>query len=119
MRQGDWKIIEFFESQTLEIYDLSQDPGERNDFNASMPDKAKELAAALHAWQEETRAPRPTAPNPAFDPSIQPERGKGKGGGGGKRPKRAEVFDHPRSQAFIPASDTPPESAPCASGSAG
>lgn len=87
MRQGNWKIIDFFESQTVEIYDLSKDPGERNDLSDSMPGKVKELAEALHAWQEETGAPRPTAPNPAFDPSIQPDRGKGKGGGGGKRPK--------------------------------
>ncbi|MBU6180777.1 MAG: sulfatase-like hydrolase/transferase, partial [Verrucomicrobia bacterium] len=90
MRQGDWKIIEFFESQTVEIYDLSKDPGERNDLSASMPDKAKELSGALHAWQEETGAPRPTGANPDYDPSVQPERGKGgggKGGGGGKRPK--------------------------------
>lgn len=90
MREGDWKIIEFFENQTVEIYDLSKDPGERNDLSSSMPDKAKELAAALHAWQEQTGAPRPTGANPNYDPSVQPERGKGgggKGGGGGKRPK--------------------------------
>jgi arylsulfatase A-like enzyme len=90
MRQGDWKIIEFFETQTVEIYDLSKDPGERNDLSASMPGKASELAEALHAWQEQTGAPRPTGANPNYDSSVQPERGKGgggKGGGGGKRPK--------------------------------
>jgi len=85
MRQGNWKIIEFFESRTVEIYDLSKDPGEQNDLSDSMPDQAKELAGALHAWQEETGAPRPIGVNPNYDPSVQPERGKG--GGGGKRPK--------------------------------
>lgn len=87
MRQGDWKVIEFFETQTVEIYDLSKDPGETMDLSKTMPDQARELTAALHAWQEEIGAPRPTAPNPNFDPSVQPDRGKGKGGGGGKRPK--------------------------------
>lgn len=78
MRQGDWKIIEFFESQTVEIYDLSKDPGEQNDLSGSMPDQAKELAETLHAWQEDTGAPRPTGVNPNFDPSVQPERGQGR-----------------------------------------
>lgn len=87
MRQGNWKAIEFFESQTVEIYDLSKDPGETTDLSQKLPDKLRELTAALHAWHEETSAPRPTAPNPNHDPSVQPDRGKGKGGGGGKRPR--------------------------------
>jgi hypothetical protein len=86
MRQGNWKAIEFFETQTVEIYDLSNDPGETTDLSKTMPDQARELTAALHAWQEETGAPRPIAPNPNYDPSVQPDRGKGKGGGG-KKPR--------------------------------
>ncbi len=78
MRQGNWKAIEFFETQTVEIYDLSKDPGETTDLSKKMPDQARELTAALHAWQEETGAPRPTAPNPNYDPSAQPDRGKGR-----------------------------------------
>jgi arylsulfatase A-like enzyme len=76
MRQGDWKIIEFFESQEVEIYDLSTDPGEQNDLGRAMPEKAQELASALHAWQEETGASRPTDLNPRYDASIQRVRGK-------------------------------------------
>jgi hypothetical protein len=76
MRQGDWKIIEFFESQEVEIYDLSTDPGEQNDLGRAMPEKAKELASALRAWQEETGASRPTDLNPRYDASIQRVRGK-------------------------------------------
>ena len=76
MRQGDWKIIEFFESQEVEIYDLSTDPGEQNDLGRAMPEKAQELASALRAWQEETGASRPTDLNPRYDASIQRVRGK-------------------------------------------
>ena len=76
MRQGDWKIIEFFESQEVEIYDLSTDPGEQNDLGRAMPEKAQELASALNAWQEETGASRPTDLNPRYDASIQRVRGK-------------------------------------------
>jgi arylsulfatase A-like enzyme len=83
MRQGNWKAIEFFETQTVEIYDLSKDPGETKDLSQKWPDKLRELTASLHAWQEETGAPRPIAANPNYDPSVQPDRGKGKGGGGG------------------------------------
>jgi len=88
MRQGNWKAVEFFETGAVEIYDLEKDPGERNDLSAAMPDKAKELAEALRAWQEETGAPRPTGANPNYNSSVQPDRGKGgKGGGAVKRPK--------------------------------
>ncbi|MBL9155532.1 MAG: sulfatase-like hydrolase/transferase [Verrucomicrobiales bacterium] len=82
MRKGDWKIIEFFETQTVEVFNLAKDPGERNDLSGSMPEKARELAADLHAWQTEVDAPRPTEANPNHDPSAQPNRGKGKGKGG-------------------------------------
>lgn len=84
MRKGDWKIIEFFETQTVEIYDLSKDPGEQNDLSKLMPEKARELAADLRAWQTEVGAPRPTGANPKFDPSAQPTRGKGGSQGGDK-----------------------------------
>ncbi|MBU3665824.1 MAG: DUF4976 domain-containing protein [Chthoniobacterales bacterium] len=81
IRSGDWKLLEFFESGQSELYDLSRDPGELQNLAASEPGRAKELRDKLHAWQSSLWAPRPTEPNPAYDPAA-PARGGG-------RPERA------------------------------
>ena len=67
---GDWKLIEFFESGTTELFELSKDSGEKTDLTTSEPGRSAELLAKLHAWQDETGAPRPSAANPAYDPSV-------------------------------------------------
>lgn len=86
MREGDYKLIEFFEDGgRFELYDLRADPGERRDLAVSLPDKSRELAAALHAWQRETQALLPSGPNPAYDPEADRPRG---GAGAGQREPR-------------------------------
>jgi len=69
IRAGDWKLMEFFEDQRLELYNLRDDLGENRDLAAADPDKVKELRARLLAWRKEVRAPMPK-PNP--DPSPKP-----------------------------------------------
>ena len=82
MRKGDWKVIEQFETQSFEIYDLAHDPTEsRNLFDAE-PDKARELIADLRTWQDETGATRPIEVNPNYDPKAKPERGREQRGKG-------------------------------------
>ena len=76
MLSGDWKLIEFFESGTTELYNLSQDPGEKIDLTASEPGRSAELLAKLHVWQDETQAPRPNAANSAYDPSATGKPGR-------------------------------------------
>jgi arylsulfatase A len=66
IRSGDWKLIEFFESRTHELYNLEHDSGEQHNLATSEPARAAALLARLHAWQQATAAPRPSQPNPAF-----------------------------------------------------
>jgi arylsulfatase A-like enzyme len=68
IRKGDWKLLEFFEDHRLELYNLKDDIGETKDLAAAMPEKAKELRAALARWREDLKAPVPTERNPEFDP---------------------------------------------------
>ncbi len=63
VRVGDYKLIEFFETGKVELYNLVNDPGERHDLVETMPEKTVELRDLLHAWQQETGARFPT-PNP-------------------------------------------------------
>lgn len=65
IRDGDWKAIEFYDPQAVEVYNLRDDPYETRDLAPANPAKAKELLTKLHAWQKSSGAIMP-APNPAY-----------------------------------------------------
>jgi arylsulfatase A-like enzyme len=65
IRANDWKLIEFFEDNHVELYNLKNDIGEKEDLAKSKPDKAKELREMLHEWQKQVDAKFPT-PNPNY-----------------------------------------------------
>ncbi len=65
VRLGDWKLIEFYEDNHLELYNLKQDPGEQHDLAASEQQRADDLRRRLHAWRESVGAIMPT-PNPDY-----------------------------------------------------
>ncbi|NNE94112.1 MAG: sulfatase [Verrucomicrobiales bacterium] len=91
IRQGDWKLHEYFESGELELYNLKEDIGETKNLAKSNPEKAGELHAALREWRAEIKAPVPTEPNPAFDAEAEKQAIEQKlnkaGKGGGKKGK--------------------------------
>lgn len=70
IREGDWKLIEFFEDNHLELYNLKHDLGEQYDFAAIYPERAKRMQAKLAQWRREAGAAMPQ-PNPNFDPVRQ------------------------------------------------
>ncbi len=51
IRKGDYKLIEFFDDQTVELYNVVSDEGEENDLSTTMPDKIAELQRDLAAWR--------------------------------------------------------------------
>ena len=59
IRDGDWKLIEFFDDSTNELYNLEDDIGETRNLAAKNPDKVKMLAEELHAWRKEVIRNRP------------------------------------------------------------
>jgi len=65
IRDGDWKLIEFYHYKGIELYDLAADPGEKKDLAKANPGKAKELLNKLHAWQKQLNAKMPQ-PNPKY-----------------------------------------------------
>jgi len=59
IRDGDWKLIEFYETDTTELYNLAKDPGERNNLAEKRANKTAALRAKLAAWQKEMGAKMP------------------------------------------------------------
>ena len=65
IRDGDWKLIEFYHYNNFELYNLVKDPGERTDLAKRNPKKAAELRAKLSAWQKRMKAKMPVL-NPDY-----------------------------------------------------
>ena len=59
IRAGDWKLLEFFETGKVELYNLRGDPGEKTDLASAEPARAKDLLAKLVAWRGRVHAPMP------------------------------------------------------------
>jgi uncharacterized sulfatase len=79
IRQGNWKLIEFFESGESELYDLSRDLSERQDLAAEQPDRVRAMKSALADWRTRVGARMPE-PNPNYDPRRATELGKSASG---------------------------------------
>jgi len=60
VRAGDYKLIEWYEDNSVELYNLRDDIGEKSDLAAKMPDKAAELRGMLHRWLRQIKATVPT-----------------------------------------------------------
>jgi len=71
VRAGDYKLIEFYEDNRVELYNLKEDIGEKNKLADKMPDKAAELHRMLKDWRKKVDAQMPT-PNPdiATEPAV-------------------------------------------------
>ncbi len=63
IRDGDWRLVHFYEDGRSELYDLSEDIGEARDLAGEMPDKAAELLGKLDEWRAAVGAQEPL-PNP-------------------------------------------------------
>lgn len=90
IREGDFKLIEFFEDGgRVELYNLRDDPAETRNLALTLSGKTRALSAALRAWQQETNAAVPRGANPAYDPQANRPRGGqgGTGRAGGDQPQ--------------------------------
>ncbi|MCF6360346.1 MAG: sulfatase [Cyclobacteriaceae bacterium] len=66
VRWGDWKLIQYFENNDIELYNLKDDISEKNNRFESNKTKANELMGILEKWRTETNAPVPTELNPKY-----------------------------------------------------
>lgn len=71
LRRGDYKLVEFHETDTVALYNLRKDPAESRDLAKQMPELTAKLRAELDAWQAQVDAPVPNIPNPEYDLSAK------------------------------------------------
>ena len=64
IRDGDWKLIEWYEDNSLELYNIPEDVSEKNNLVATQPYKTKAMREKLIAWRKEVNALMPT-PKPS------------------------------------------------------
>ncbi len=56
IRLGHWKLMEFFETQEVELYDLANDIEESKNVANQYPEKVRELRDLLSEWRKDTGA---------------------------------------------------------------
>lgn len=68
MREGSWILVEYYDADTTELYDLSADVGEQHDLASQNPQRIQSMRSALAAWRKSVNA-QENRPNPDFDPA--------------------------------------------------
>ncbi|MHC4707592.1 MAG: sulfatase [Planctomycetota bacterium] len=70
VRAGDYKLIERYEDNSIELYNLKDDIGEKRDIAGEMPEKATELRNMLDDWRKAVNA---NMPKPKLEQTSTPE----------------------------------------------
>ena len=78
IRQGDYKLILFFEDNRAELYNLKQDISEAKNLADLQPAKTLAMRKQLEDWLKKTGAQLPVA-NPNYNPSRELELGTPEG----------------------------------------
>jgi arylsulfatase A-like enzyme len=65
VRTREWKLLEYFEDNHVELFNLHDDPGEQHDLAKENAEEANALRDQLHAWRDSVGAALPK-PNPDF-----------------------------------------------------
>jgi len=65
IRKGDWKLLEFFETGKIELYNLKNDISEQYDLSSKHKIRTKSMLKGLHKWQSSVDAQMPVI-NPDY-----------------------------------------------------
>ncbi len=67
IRCGNYKLIEFFDDERIELYNIKEDLGEVHELSQKEPDTCKKLKQKLDEWKHGIEAIMPTK-NPDWEP---------------------------------------------------
>ncbi len=76
IRDGDYKLLEYFENGTVQLFNLKNDIGEQNDLSKIEVGKTKDLKEKLHQWRKDIDA-QMMKPNPDYDSATDLWSGSG------------------------------------------
>lgn len=62
IRNGDWKLIEYFDSGRRELFSLADDVSEQKDVSSRHPEIVKQLTEELNDWRGSVEARTPSPP---------------------------------------------------------
>lgn len=83
MIKGPWKMIEFFETGDIELYNIRDDISESKELAEFLPDTVAMLYDMLESWRKSTNAPMTPEKNPQFVRLFDYK----------NLPKKGQVFD--------------------------
>ena len=69
VRLGDYKLLEYFEKNTVQLFNLREDIGEQNDLSLTEPKIREKLITLLHSWRKDVKAQMPQQ-NPNYDADL-------------------------------------------------
>lgn len=85
IRSGDFKLLEYYENGTVQLFDLANDIGERNDLAEERPGVVAKLKKQFKDWRDEVDAKMPypktatSKPAPGARVAAPPAKSKGSG----------------------------------------
>lgn len=87
IRSGNYKLLEYYENGTVQLFDLAEDIGEQNDLSVEMPEVVAKLRRQFQNWREEVDAKMPypktatSKPAPGARLATPPAKETTRGGG--------------------------------------
>lgn len=72
IRDGDYKLLEYFENGTVQLFNLKNDIEEQMDLSEIEINKTRELKEKLHEWRKKVGA-QMMEPNPNYNPLLKAE----------------------------------------------
>ncbi|MFO7257879.1 MAG: sulfatase [Bacteroidota bacterium] len=74
IRYRNFKLLEYYENGTVQLFDLEKDPGELNDISKENPELVKKLRDMLSDWRKSVNA-KMMEPNPEYVAGREPWKG--------------------------------------------
>ncbi len=70
IRVGKYKLLEYFENGTVQLFDLENDLGEQRDISKEKPEMTQKLLKMLQDWRKETDAKMPQRKTADSKPAV-------------------------------------------------
>ena len=74
MRLGQYKLLEYYENGSVQLFDLEKDIGEQNDLSKAKPEVTQKLLKMFQDWRQEVDAQMPILKTASSKPQSSPQK---------------------------------------------